>query len=82
MTRFRFRYQRAGYLRWRCRSGRRPSFLLSLPLAFAAHPALPTVGPWYPLGAETAVTAGLQVGDFVVSEEGDPRLLGHPDIRY
>jgi hypothetical protein len=28
------------------------------------------------------VTSVLRIGDFVVGEDGDPQLLGHPDILY
>jgi hypothetical protein len=28
------------------------------------------------------VATVLRIGDFVVGEDGDPQLLGHPDILY
>lgn len=85
MTHFRFCYQRVGFLRWRCRAaGRRASMLLfSLP---AAAQFAPNMAAWrraLPVPAPPAVVSPtLQIGDFVVSAEGDPKLSGHPDIRY
>lgn len=72
-------------MRWRCRTASRRAVLLVLPLASAAHFAPSTAAwrrtvPFYvPMPTPQAV---LKVGDFVVSEEGDPKLSGHPDIRY
>jgi len=72
-------------MRWRCRTASRRAILLVLPMMSAAQFAASTASwrrtaPAYaPLGPVGSV---LQVGQFVVSEEGDPQLLGHPDIRY
>lgn len=85
MTHFRFRYKRIGYMRWRCRSAQRRAILLVLPLTAAARYASTTaawrrtVPVFVPI---VPVVAVLRVGEFVVGEEGDPQLLGHPDIRY
>ena len=80
MTRFRFRYKRVGHLRLRCRLVRRQAVLLVLLVAFATQPAarraVPASAPPVP------VAAVLRIGDYVVCEEGDPKLVGHPDIRY
>ena len=86
MTHFRFRYKQVGYMRWRCRTSSRRAVLLFLPLAPVRqrHPlsvalwrrtmsAVPKLAP---------ATKVLQFGDFVIGEEGDPQLMGHPDIRY
>jgi hypothetical protein len=85
MTHFRFRYKRIGYMRWRCRSASRRVALLALPLAAAGQFA-PAMASWrrtIPAFASTsAPQAVLKIGDFVVGEEGDPQLSGHPDIRY
>ena len=85
MTHFRFRYKQIGYVRWRCRTARRRAMLLVLslvgiarhkPTASAWRRTLLTIAPLPPVAIE------LQIGKFVVSEEGDPQLLGHPNIRY
>ena len=82
MTHFRFRYKRVGRLRLRCRLARRQAVLLVLLVAFAtrpaaaAHRATPVFAPSVPAAAV------LRIGDYVVCEEGDPKLVGHPNIRY
>jgi len=85
MTHFRFRYKRVGYMRWRCRAASRRTTLLLLPLTTAAG-HLPNRAVWrrtipfrLPLPTQPAV---LHVGAYVVSQQGDPQLSGHPDIRY
>jgi len=85
MTHFRFRYKRVGFMRWRCRSTSRRTVLLVLPLAAAAQFA-PSMAAWRrtiptfaPIPNPQVV---LKIGDFIVSEEGDPQLTGHPDILY
>jgi len=35
-----------------------------------------------PVAAPAPPAATYRVGNFVVGQEGDPQLLGHPDIRY
>lgn len=93
MTHFRFRFKQVGYQRWRWRwrAAHRRADRLVLPLAAGAgyfsHTLLPTAGRRRPMPGLLAValapaTAVLRVGDFEVGEAGDPRLLGHPDIRY
>lgn len=85
MTYFRFRYKRVGYMRWRCRTASRRAVLLVPPMmsapqfgvgTAARRRTAPAYVPFRP------VAAVLQVGQYVVGEEGDPQLLGHPDIRY
>ncbi|MDB5235603.1 MAG: hypothetical protein JWR44_2596 [Hymenobacter sp.] len=85
MTHFRFRYKKVGYMRWRCRTAQRRAFMMVLALVAALHNA-PHTATWQraapafvPAASAVAV---LQVGQFVVSAEGDPQLTGHPDIRY
>ncbi|WP_210514292.1 hypothetical protein [Hymenobacter terricola] len=85
MTHFRFRYKQIGYMRWRCRAARRRATLLVLPMAAAARYAS-AMAPWRRTApvfvSIMPVAAVLRVGDFVVSEEGDSQLSGHPGIRY
>ena len=86
MTHFRFRYKRVGFTRWRCRTARRRTTLLLLPLSpVLSH--LPSQAAWrrtapaqVPL--PTLSPAVLRIGTYVVGEQGDPQLSGHPDIRY
>ncbi|WP_201977670.1 hypothetical protein [Hymenobacter rubidus] len=85
MTHFRFRYKRVGYMRWRCRTASRRAILIVLPLTAAAR-FKPSTAAWrrtvpvfVPIQVPSPV---LVVGDFVVGEEADPQLVGHPDIRY
>ena len=81
MNSFLIHYKRLGYLRWRSPLARRrisllPGFRVSAPNQVTErYPVVVFVhlGPAGPV---------LQVGDYLVSEEGDPRLWGHPDIRY
>ena len=85
MTHFRFRYKRVGYMRWRCRSASRRVALLAFPVA-AVVPVAPATASWrrsVPKLVQVAEPQSiLKIGDFVVGEEGDPKLIGHPDIRY
>jgi hypothetical protein len=85
MTHFRFRYKRVGYARWRCRSAKRRATLLVLPLAAAASFS-PTTAAWRrtaPAMVHSVNTSRtLVVGNFVIGEESDPQLTGHPDILY
>ncbi|HEX8507751.1 MAG TPA: hypothetical protein VF630_20480 [Hymenobacter sp.] len=89
MTHFRFRYKRVGYIRWRRRAARRRTLLVVTPLA-AVEPGASSASAWRrsplaeaaPKAPAAPVQRVLQVGEFVVSEEGDPQLTGHPDIRY
>lgn len=85
MTHFRFRYKRIGYMRWRCRTASRRAMVLVLPMGAATQFA-PSTAAWrrtipvfVPMPKPQAI---LKIGDFVVSEEGDPQLSGHPDILY
>ncbi|MBF9223749.1 hypothetical protein [Hymenobacter ruricola] len=84
MTHFRFRYKCMGYLRWRFRVGRRRAVLLAPAETAAARKA--STAAWRhrwpaPTPPKPVVTA-LRVGDYIVGEDGDPQLQGHPDIRY
>ena len=86
MTHFRFRFKRTGYIRWRCRASRRRLVVIVVcPLGEVSRPrseaarrrtAPLAVAIWVP----TAAT--LRVGTFVVGENGDPQLHGHPNICY
>lgn len=81
MNSSRIHYKQMGCLRWRAVLARRRS----CPLLWLRIPAPNQLGGRYP--AVMFVYPGpagpvLRVGDYVVSEEGDPRLWGHPDIRY
>ena len=85
MTHFRFRYKQVGCLRWRCRAARRRTMLFVLPLnATPGRPA--SAAAWrrtVPVSVPiTPIATVLQIGSFVVGPEGDPQLMGHPDIRY
>ncbi|GAA3957669.1 hypothetical protein [Hymenobacter antarcticus] len=85
MTHFRFRYKRVGYMRWRCRAARHRTTLLLLPLTPAAR-HVPSQAAWRrPAPVQLPATPQplvLRVGHYVVSEQGDPQISGHPDIRY
>jgi hypothetical protein len=85
MTHFRFRYKRVGYMRWRCRAASRRTTSLTLPEVVVPYHA-PSTAAWRRRVPATVlllpVVTVLQVGSFVVSEEGDPQLSGHPGIRY
>jgi hypothetical protein len=85
MTHFRFRHKRVGYMRWRCRTSQRRTFLVALPLLVSTHHA-PSTAAWRRSAPALEVlsrpVAVLKIGDFIVSEEGDPQITGHPDIRY
>lgn len=85
MTHFRFRCKCAGYLRWRSRAERRRVSVLAQPLLVEdAHlPSRPSWRRVVPLQVPPAMQPlVLHVGDFIVSQQGDPQLSGHPDIRY
>jgi hypothetical protein len=85
MTHFRFRYKLVGYMRWRCRAASRRVTLLMIQQVSAAQFA-PSTAAWRRTMPTFAPVPKLQqilkIGDFVVGEEGDPQLVGHPDIRY
>ena len=68
---------------WRHRAARRRAVRLFLPLRSVSDRS-PSQATWRPpprvlLPAPPRV---LRVGDYVVGEQGDPRLSGHQDIRY
>ncbi|WP_460617897.1 hypothetical protein [Hymenobacter ruber] len=85
MTHFRFRYKRAGYMRWRRRAVRARIALRPLPLPADARYA-PSMAAWRrtppPVAPLAPIGLMLQVGSYLVGEESDPQLTGHPDIRY
>lgn len=74
-----------GYMRWRCRTASRQARLLDLPKNSAAFFA-PSAEAWRRMMAQAVVLnpvlTTLRVGQFLVSDEWDPQLAGHPDIRY
>ncbi|SFQ27502.1 hypothetical protein SAMN04515668_1670 [Hymenobacter arizonensis] len=85
MTHFRFRHKRVGYMRWRRRAAGRCALFVVLPFESSTQQnsstafwrrAIPVIIQLQPLATV------LHVGGFMVGEEGDPQLLGHPDIRY
>lgn len=84
MTRIRFCHKQISYVRWRCRIARRRALLLP-PLALPIRQA-PAAATWRrtmpPPVPMPLVATVLHIGKFIVSEMGDPQLLGHPDIRY
>ena len=85
ITQFRFRDNQNAYVRWRCRIARRRAMLLELRLEAMVQQRSIANATRRPKPAAVAVhsgTAVLQIGTFVVSQEGDPQLHGHPDIRY
>ena len=75
---------RPGFLKWRSRVGhRRARLRLLVPIVSATH--LPTTVTKYHapvLVADCPASPGIRVGEFVVGEKGDHRLVGHPAIRY
>ena len=68
---------------WRHRAARRRTVRLFLPFGPASGQS-PSQATWrLPLRVLLpAPPRVLRVGDYVVGEQGDPRLSGHPDIRY
>ena len=86
MTRFRFYYRCVGCLRRRWRGARHRAVLPIIPVAMA-RAKRPSAAAWRrTLALEAAVPAPsattYRVGAFVVGEDGDPKLHGHPDICY
>ncbi|MFD2719369.1 hypothetical protein ACFST9_11635 [Hymenobacter monticola] len=84
MTHFRFRYKCMSYRRWRCRASRRRTQQVMASLALTDFaPSAPAWRRRLPAPAlPVATPMALRVGNYVVSEEGDLQLYGHPDIRY
>ena len=85
MKHFRFRHKRVGYMRWRYRAASRRALLITMtPEAMAAY--APSTAVWrrdtvdcnYKLQEDNI----FKVGDYEIGREGDPRLFGHPDIKY
>ncbi len=84
MMHFRFWHKRMGYFRWRCRAARRRALFLAA-RAQAAAGRMPGVAGRRRRRAAAATppaATALRVGEYLVSAEGDPQLLGHPGIRY
>ena len=85
MTHFRFRYRPVGFICWRRRAARRRIVRLFLPLGSVSGRS-PSQATWRPPPPPQVLLPApprvLSVGNYVVSEQGDPRLSGHPDIRY
>jgi hypothetical protein len=84
MTHFRFRYKCMSYRRWRYRASRRRTQQLMVPLVLTDFaPSAPAWRRRLPAPVLLVATPkALRVGDYLVSEEGDLQLYGHPDIRY
>ena len=85
MVPFRFRHHQNSYIRWRCRVAHRRSVRLVLPLAVMSQKLLIIHSARRIKSAVVKVqpvAVVLQIGKFVVGQEGDPQLHGHPDIRY
>ena len=85
MNNFRMRYKRIGYIRWRCRTASRrairptspvPVGVLRAPVSAFWRQVMTDIEPLAP------VAVVLRVGEFVIGEEGDSQLSGHPDIIY
>ena len=72
-------------MRWRCRAARVRTALLVLPLVAASRCA-PCTAAWrrtQPVVVPPVpIRAMLQIGKYLVGEEGDPQLTGHPNIKY
>ena len=86
MTQLLFFTVRPGLVQWRRRAaGRRQQVRLLVAASSSAVvpgrsakrllllPPPPAICP---------ATAGIRVGEFLVGEKGDHRILGHPNIRY
>ena len=73
------------YVRWRCRAARVWVALLVLPLASGSW-RTPSAAAWRRIPpvmvVPTPIHFILQVGNYLVGEESDPQLTGHPNIRY
>lgn len=84
-----FRYRRVSFIRWRRRSFRRPAAVV-MPVLAVAEAGAPSTSAWRraygPAAVPQALTIAravvLRIGEFIISEEGDPQLSGHPGIRY
>ncbi|MCI1188218.1 hypothetical protein MON38_12380 [Hymenobacter sp. DH14] len=75
---------RTGLVKWRQLALRRRGVALVL-IAQSAR-AKPVAGSRRYLVAAPVCPVGkratIRIGEFVISPEGDPRILGHPQIRY
>ena len=83
MTHFQFRHKRASYIRWWRRAPHRRAAAVVFPFAAAWY--LPSTTMWRrteTVSLTVESTHTLRVGEFIIGEEGDPHLLGHPGIRY
>ena len=80
----RIHFFRTGFTQWRRQAARRrrPSLVFIAPAVEFGPAALPRRygmrATIQPLGKSVTI----QIGEFVISSEGDPRILGHPQIRY
>ena len=72
-------------MRWRCRAASHRTTLLLLACTPAAR-HMPSQAAWRRTASVQLPAAPqplvLRVGDYMVSEQGDPQISGHPDIRY
>ena len=85
MMHSRFSAKRPGFIKWRSRAvSRRATLRLLVPIISMMH--LPGNAAKYysamPMVEACPASPGIRVGEFVVGEKGDRRLVGHPDIRY
>lgn len=73
-----------GLARWRQAAIQRRGVAL-VPAALATKadcPATTRLGAAPSSVYLAASKSTIQIGEFVISPEGDPRILGHPQIRY
>ena len=62
---------------------RRGEALVAVRLVVPGKPtAAPRLAPLAGSGYRAGNTNSIVIGEFVISPEGDPRILGHPQIRY
>ena len=85
MMHSRFSAKRAGFIKWRRQASRRRATLrLLVPIANMI-PVSGTAAKCHSVVQVLKVcpaSPGIRVGEFIVGEKGDRRLVGHPDIRY
>ena len=74
---------RTGFAHWRQQARQRRG-LVPMPVVQATTAKPRAIRAVYQVTttADLVATATIQIGGFVISPEGDPQLLGHPQIRY
>ena len=85
MMHSRFSVKHTGFIKWRSQASRRraklrilvpiANMVLESGIAAKYHSVVPIV-------KACPASLGIRVGEFIVGEKGDRRLVGHPDIRY